>query len=77
MTDKTEGAEKISRPFRWAINLTLAGLVVELLSLFRLHHPLGFMFFMFFGWALVGAGVLIFLYSMLALVRPSRSSSSE
>jgi hypothetical protein len=69
--------EEISRPFRWSIRLTLAGLVVELLSLFRLHHPLGFMFFMGFGWALMGAGVLIFVYYMLSLVRPSQSRSSE
>ncbi len=74
MTEKTE---KISRPFRWSIRLTLAGLVVELLSLFRLHHPLGFGFFLTFGWALMGAGVLIFVYYMLSLVRPSRPSSSE
>ena len=53
--------------------LILAGLVVELLSLFGLHHPLGFMFFMTFGFSLTGAGILIFVYYMLSLVRPSRS----
>ena len=57
--------------------LILAGLVVELLSLFGLHHPLGFMFFAALGGTLIVAGVLIFVYYMVALVRPSGSESTE
>jgi len=72
-----EKTEKIGRPFRWAIRLTLAGLVVELLSLFRLHHPLGFMFFMAFGFTLTGAGVFMFVYYMLRRVQPSPSGASN
>ena len=66
----------VSPPFRWAVRLILAGLVVELLSLFGLHHPLGFMFFMF-GFTLTGTGVLVFVYHTLQLVRVSRSGASE
>ena len=47
----------------------LAGLVVELVSLFWLHHPLGFMFFMFFGFSLTGAGLVMFIYHLLLIVR--------
>ena len=69
--------ENATRWFYRSIWLILAGLVVELLSLFGLHHPLGFMFFAGLGCTLIGAGVLIFVYYMLSLVRPSRSSPSE
>ena len=69
--------ENSTRWFYRSIWLILAGLVVELLSLFGLHHPLGFMFFAAFGCTLIGAGILIFVYYMLSLVRPTRSSSSE
>ncbi len=66
-----------TRWFYRSIWLILAGLVVELLSLFGLHHPLGFMFFSAFGLTLTGAGILIFVYYMLSLVQPSGSRSSE
>ena len=65
---------------RWLFRsmwLILAGLVVELLSLFGLHHPLGFMAFAAFGCTLMGAGVVIFVFSMLSLVRGSESEASE
>ncbi len=37
--------DKTTTRFYWSMRLILAGLVVELLSLFGLHHPLGFMAF--------------------------------
>ena len=74
MTQEPAG---VGPPFRWATRLIVAGLVVELLSLFRLHHPLGFMFFMAFGFTLTGAGVLIFIYHMLQIVRLSRPGASK
>ncbi len=67
----------IGKPLRWAIRLILAGLVVELVSLFGLHHPLGFMFFMAFGITLTSAGVLMFIYHVLQIVLASRIESSE
>ena len=69
--------ENATRWFYWSIWLILAGLVVELVSLFGLHHPLGFMFFAAFGLTLTGVGILIFVYSMLSRVQPSGSRSSE
>ena len=69
--------ENATRWFYRSIWLILAGLVVELLSLFGLEHPLGLMFFVAFSCTLIGAGILIFVYYMLSLVRPSRPSSSE
>ena len=69
--------ENATRWFYRSIWLILAGLIVELLSLFGLHHPLGFMFFAAFGCTLMVAGILIFVYYMLSLVRPSGSSPSE
>ena len=60
---------EVSPPFRWAINLILAGLVVELVSLLWLHHPLGFMFFMAFGFSLTGAGLVMFVYHLLLIFR--------
>lgn len=69
--------DKTKERFYWSMRLTLAGLVVELLSLFGLHHPLGFMVFAGLGCALIGAGIVIFLVSLLSLVRSPRSETSE
>ena len=55
--------------FRWSARLTLAGLAVELVSLFGLHHPLGFMLFAAVGCTLVFAGVALFVVSLLSLIR--------
>ena len=70
-------AERTTRRFYWSMRLILAGLVVELLSLFGLHHPLGFMFFAALGCTLMGAGIVIFLISLLSLVRTPGTESSE
>ena len=69
--------EKATRWLYRPMWLILAGLVIELLSLFWLHHPLGFMFFSAFGATLIVAGVLIFVYYMVALVRSPGSESTE
>ena len=60
---------KVRARFYWSIRLLLAGLAVQLVSLFGLHHPLGFMLFSGVGMTLVGLGVLIFIASLLSLVR--------
>ena len=46
---------------RWSTRLLLAGLVVEILSLFGLHHSLGFMIFMTLGCTLIAGGIAFFL----------------
>lgn len=58
------GTEKTNHRFYWSMRLLLAGLVVELLSLFGLHHPLGFMAFAAVGCTLMGAGIALFLLSL-------------
>ena len=60
--------------FYWAMRLILAGLVVELLSLFGLHHPMGFMIFAAVGCTAMVAGVLLFLTTTLS---PARAPDTE
>lgn len=69
--------ERVRRRFYWSMRLILAGLAVELLSLFGLHHPLGFMAFAALGCSLIGAGVVVFLVSMLSQVRTPSSESPQ
>ena len=64
---------KVRARFYWSMRLTLAGLAVQLVSLFGLHHPLGFMLFSGVGATLVAVGVLIFIGSLLSLVRRPQS----
>lgn len=52
------------------MRLILAGLVVELLSLFGLHRPMGFMVFFIIGCTLVVAGVVLYLASHLSRTQP-------
>ena len=47
------------------MRLILAGLVVEIGTLFALHHALGFMIFMSVGCTLMGAGIVSFVLFML------------
>lgn len=63
-----------NRRFTWAMRLVLAGLVVQVLSLFGLYHPWGFMLFAAVGCTLAGAGVILFLLSILST---SESRPSE
>ncbi len=73
MSDTNETKQR----FHWSMRLILAGLVVELLSLFGLHHPLGFMVFAGLGCTLMGAGIVLFLVSLLSLVRAPGAEAPE
>lgn len=55
----------IERRIRWSALLIGAGLVVQVLSLLKIH-PLAFVIFLLVGCPLVGAGVLLYLYSLVA-----------
>jgi len=55
----------IERRIRWSGLLIGAGLVIQLLSLLKIH-PLAFVTFLLVGCPLVGAGVLLYLYSLVA-----------
>lgn len=55
----------IERRIRWSGLLIGAGLVVQLLSLLKVH-PLAFVVFLLVGCPLVGAGILLYLYSLAA-----------
>jgi hypothetical protein len=46
--------------------LILLGLLIELVSLFRENNPSSFVLFLFFGGSLMGLGILLFLYSLVA-----------
>ena len=63
--------------FYWSMRFILAGLVVELLSLFGLHHPLGFMIFAGVGCTLIVLGIAIFIVSLLSLVRAPGQEAPE
>ena len=53
------------RRIRVAAGLVLAGLIVELIAL-RWSHPAAFLAYAMWGIPLVGAGVLLFLYSLVS-----------
>ena len=56
---------KLERRLRIAGTMIIGGLLVELFSL-RWTHPTAFLVFMIFGGALIGAGILLYLYSLVA-----------
>jgi hypothetical protein len=58
--------EGIERRVRVSGLLVLTGLLIELLVL-RWSHPTAFLAFALIGMPLVGAGVLIFLYSLVSV----------
>ena len=58
------GATGLYRRLRISGGLIIAGLLVELLSLIRIH-PLAFLSFMFIGGGLLIAGIVIFLVSIV------------
>lgn len=62
--------EKLPRRLVWSMRLILGGLVVELLSLFGLRHPMGFMAFAAIGCTLMGAGIALFLSTVLSKATP-------
>lgn len=55
----------MTRRLRVSGVLIILGLVVEAVSLIRIH-PLSFLAFMFIGGGFIVAGVLAFLYSLVA-----------
>ena len=62
-------APRIERWLRIAGVLIVLGLLVEALSLIRIH-PLAFLGFMFVGGGLLVAGIAIYLYSVLSAASP-------
>jgi hypothetical protein len=57
--------QRIVQRLRISGILTILGLLVEALSLIRIH-PLSFLGFMFIGGGLLAAGVLTYLYALVA-----------
>lgn len=55
----------MARHIRWAGALVCLGLAIQLLTLLWVH-PLSFMAFLVIGCPLTGAGVLLYLYSLVA-----------
>lgn len=58
-------AFSIERRIRWSGVLIVLGLVVQMTTLL-FTHPLAFMAFALIGCPLVAAGILFFLYSIVA-----------
>ena len=59
----------IEKRLKWSATLICAGLLVMLLSLLPLH-PLAFMAFILFGSPLVGAGIVVYLTSLVGGKKP-------
>jgi len=55
----------IESRIRWSGILIVVGLVVQMLTLLW-THPLAFMCFLLVGCPLVGAGIVFYLYSLVA-----------
>ena len=56
---------KLERRLQIAGAMIIGGLLVELVSL-RWTHPTAFLVFMIFGGMSIGAGILLYLYSLVA-----------
>ncbi len=63
------GPPVIERRLRISALLIALGLLVEGLSLIRIH-PLAFLSFMFIGGAFLVAGIAIYLYSLVSIASP-------
>lgn len=57
---------KIARRFRISGGLLTAGLLIEVFSFLALTEPTGFLTFAIAGGTLAGAGILFYLYSIVA-----------
>ena len=55
----------MEKRLKWASVLIAAGLVVQLLCLLRNHH-LAFVAFLTLGCPLVGAGIIVYLLSLVS-----------
>jgi hypothetical protein len=60
----------MERRLRISGALIVLGLMVEALSLLRIH-PLGFLAFMFVGGTFLLAGMALYLYSLVSVARPA------
>ena len=58
----------VERKIKWASTLIGAGLLVQLATLLVVH-PLAFMTFLAVGCPLVGAGILLYLFSLVSVER--------
>ena len=65
MNASSAAEQHMTRRLRISGVLIILGLVVEAVSLIRIH-PLSFLAFMFIGGGFIVAGVLAFLYSLVA-----------
>jgi hypothetical protein len=65
----------IERRLRIAGGMIIAGLLVELFSL-RWSHPTAFLVFIVFGGALIGIGILFYLYSLVSRAPVEAQSSN-
>ena len=63
--EKNGIGERLQRRIRIAGALIIMGLVVEALSLIRVH-PLAFLGFMFIGGTLLVAGIAVYLLSLVS-----------
>jgi predicted membrane channel-forming protein YqfA (hemolysin III family) len=61
---------QMDRRLRVSALLIMLGLLVEALSLIRIH-PLAFLVFMFVGGALLIAGIALYLFSIVSESSPS------
>jgi hypothetical protein len=67
---------QIERRIRLAALLVLAGLVLEFVTL-NILHPLSFVAFAVFGIVLIGAGILVFLLTLLHASGPEVAESPD
>ncbi len=67
-------ANSIERRIHWSGILIGAGLIVQMLTLLW-THPLAFMAFALVGCPMVGAGILLFLYSLVSHGAPPETES--
>lgn len=65
MAETDEKTQRLHHRIRIAGVLIIVGLVVEALSLVRIH-PLAFLAFMFIGGGFLVAGVALYLYSLVS-----------
>jgi len=61
----TTTATKLEKRLRVAGSLVAIGLLVELTTL-HWSHPTAFLFFLLLGGTLMGLGILLYLYSLVA-----------
>lgn len=62
--------QSMARRLRISGVLIILGLLVEALSLVRIH-PLAFLGFMFIGGGLLAAGMIVYLFALVSVAPPS------